>query len=110
MTMTQAEVQWSTVEQEVAKGALKKAYDREVKVLIEHVRENAVNIEKIEDIWQLHDFLSARRHDIDGKYDEREAFLMFTLSNLIKSGLLERADLEGLTADKRAKINLLTRM
>jgi hypothetical protein len=108
--MTQAEIQWSNAEKGVAKAALKKAYSREVEMLISHVRENANKVSEPEDVWQLHDFLSARRHDIDGKYDDREAFLMFTLSKLIKDGLLESAELEGLAADKRAKVNLLTRM
>lgn len=108
--MTQAEIQWSNTEKSVAAAALKKAYSREVELLISHVRENASKISQPEDVWQLHDFLSARRHDIDGKYDDREAFLMFTLSKLIKDGLLESAELEGLTADKRAKVKILTRM
>ena len=78
--------------------------------LIRRVRENASKISDLENVWQLHDFLSARRHDIDGKYDGREAFLMFTLSGLVKEGLLQLSELEGLAADKRAKVSLLTRM
>jgi len=35
---------------------------------------------------------------------------MFTLSGLVKEGLLQLSELEGLAADKRAKVSLLTRM
>ncbi|NEP16039.1 MAG: hypothetical protein F6J97_03950, partial [Leptolyngbya sp. SIO4C1] len=36
--------------------------------------------------------------------------LTFTLSRLVKDGWLELSELEDLSADKRAKISLLTRM
>ncbi|MGB3299206.1 MAG: hypothetical protein WBA76_13125 [Phormidesmis sp.] len=108
--MTQAEVQWSDAEKEIAKDALKKAHDREVEALIAHVQEKASKVSQPEDVWQLHDFLSARRYNIDGKYDDRDDYLMFTLSTLIKDNLISVSELDGLTTDKRAKINLLIRM
>ncbi len=108
--MTQTDVQWSSSEKKIAKDALKKAYDREVDSLLKYVKGHLNKLMHLEDVWQLHDLLSARRHDIDGKYDDREAFLMFTLSKLIKDGLLKKEELAGLTADKRAKVNLLSRM
>ncbi|MGB7488359.1 MAG: hypothetical protein WA901_19355 [Phormidesmis sp.] len=108
--MTQPEVQWSSEEKEIAQQALKKAYEQDIEALISSVKEYAGKISGTEDVWQLHDFLSAKRHDIDGKYDDRETFLMFTLSKLIKDRLLTLTDLEDLAADKRAKISLLTRM
>lgn len=108
--MTQADLQWNKIEKEVAQTALKKAYNREIKGLIQYVRETAADIQHLDDVWQLHDLLSARRHDIDGKYDDTESVLIFTLSNLVKAGLLESAELEGLAPDKRAKVNVLTRM
>jgi hypothetical protein len=110
MAMTQVENHWSVTEKTAAEAALKKAYDREIEALLEYVRETSSKILQSEDVWQLHDFLSARRHDIDGKYDNRESFLVFTLSKLVKDGLLELSELEGLSADKRAKVSILTRM
>ncbi|NJM95863.1 MAG: hypothetical protein HC800_00405 [Phormidesmis sp. RL_2_1] len=109
--MTQpTEIQWSPEEKRIATTALKNAYEREAKALVKGIRERASLISTTEEIWQLHDFLSARRHEIDGKYDDREPFLMFTLSRLLKDGLIELSDLSGLTADKRAKVSVLTRM
>lgn len=108
--MTQPDIEWSSEEKKIAKTALTNAYNREIEALIQHVKTVASRIVQPEDAWELHDFLSARRHDIDGKYDEREAFLMFTLSKLLKDGLLQRSELEGLASDKQAKITLLSRM
>ena len=110
MTTTQTNGQWGKEEEKIADSALKKAYEKETEALMANIRENAANVTQLEDVWQLHDFLSAKRHDIDGKYDDREEFLMFTLSKLIKTGLLEKSDLQGLAADKQAKIAVLTRM
>ena len=106
----QTEVQWSQKERDIVEAALKKAYEREVEDLIRGVREQASLVSTTEQIWHLHDFLSAKRHEIDGKYDDREPFLIFTLSRLIKDELLDMSELEGLAADKRAKVKILTRM
>ena len=106
----QTETRWDIREKEIAQTALKKAYRIEVETLVQEVKDAAGLIASHEDVWQLHDFLSGRRHDIEGKYDEREEFLMYTLSRLIKDGLLEISDLDGIDAGKKAKINLLTRM
>lgn len=110
MTTTQTDSQWSQEEKRIADTALKKAYKQETEALIANIRKNAANVTQLEDVWQLHDFLSAKRHDIDGKYDDREDFLMFTLSKLIKTGLLDKSDLQGLATDKQAKVTVLTRM
>ena len=108
--MQQADVQWSDEEKQIARAALKRAYEQEVEALIDSIRKNASKISQLEEVWQLHDFLSAKRHAIDGRYDERDDLLMIPLSSLNKDGLLTKADLTGLTAGTQAKINLLARM
>ncbi|PZO17894.1 MAG: hypothetical protein DCF25_10615 [Leptolyngbya foveolarum] len=108
--MQQAEVQWSPEEKKIAQAALEGARDREIEAVIKSIRENAGLISQIEDVWQLHDYLSAKRHEIDGKYDDRESFLMFTLSRLIKDGLIDLVDLSGLEPEKQSKVKILTRM
>ncbi|MCM1985387.1 hypothetical protein [Lyngbya confervoides] len=106
----QAEIYWSSEEKIIVKTALENAYAREVSALVEDVRQRATQLTGTEEVWQLHDFLSARRHDIDGKYDDRESFLLYTLSRLVKDGWLDLSELVGLEPGKRAKVNLLTRM
>ncbi len=109
--MTQQDVvSWSSEEKKIAEAAVTTAYNREIETLISKVRESASLIHRLEDIWELHDFLSARRHEIDGKYDRRESFLVYTLSRLVKDGWLEMSELEGLDKGKRTKINMLKRM
>ncbi|MBD2163872.1 hypothetical protein H6G04_05575 [Calothrix membranacea FACHB-236] len=104
------EVSWSDLEQEVAQAAFKKAYERETNALIQEVRDNAVQISELEDIWRLHNFLSAKRHDIDGKYDYNYSVLVFVFATLIKQGWLHLDELQGLDRHKITKIVSLSRM
>lgn len=106
----QTEVKWSSAEKRIAEAALKKAHASEVAALIKNVKETVSLITAPEEIWQLHDFLSASRHDIEGKYDDREPFLLYTLSRLVKDGWLELSELAELEPDKRAKVSILTKM
>ncbi|EKU96222.1 hypothetical protein Lepto7375DRAFT_0201 [Leptolyngbya sp. PCC 7375] len=109
--MTQdSDISWSSRDKKIAEEALKKAYEREVAALISYVQEKAKLLTVLEDVWQLHTFLSASRHDIDGKYDDAEPSLAYILSRLIKDGWLDSSELEGLSTDKRAKVTILTRI
>lgn len=101
---------WSKNEKKIAQAAFDKAYEREIKALIEDVRERASVIAAIDDMWRLHDFLSARRHDIDGKYDYRYSVLIFVFARLVKEGWLHLDELKGLDTDKLTKVAALARM
>jgi len=101
---------WSDTEQEIAQAAFNKAYEREIHALIQEVRERASKIAEVEEVWRLHDSLSARRHDIDGKYDYRYSVLLFVFARLVKEGWLYLNDLEGLAKDKLTKVAALSRM
>jgi hypothetical protein len=108
--MQVSEIEWSTTEKNIAKAAFEKAYEREIEAVITEVRQRASIITQPDDIWQLHDFLSARRHDIDGKYDYRYSYLIFVFARLIQEGWLHLDELKGLESDKLTKVAALTRM
>jgi hypothetical protein len=101
---------WSSSEQLIAKQAFEQAYHRETTALIQEVKARAISLSEIEDVWNLHDFLSARRHQIDGKYDYNYSVLIFIFSQLLKEGWLLLDDLQGLEKDKLSKINALAKM
>lgn len=104
------ETQWSTQERTIAKGALSIAQQRELAALIKLVRETASQVSSIDEVWHLHDFLSARRFDIDGKYDDRDDEILFVLAKLKKDGWVLPEDLTGLESAKISKIMALTRV
>ncbi|HEY9823960.1 MAG TPA: hypothetical protein V6D19_00815 [Stenomitos sp.] len=102
--------EWSDTEQLVAKEAFEKAYALETSALLDEVRRQSSSISAIDDLWNLHDFLSARRHELDGKYDFNYPMLLITFAGLIKDGWLQFDDLTSLSKDKLAKISALTRL
>ena len=108
--MQTSELQWTVQEQSIAKAAFSKAYKREIEALVQVVREQSSALSSTDDVWRLHDFLSARRHELDGKYDERESALIFVFADLVKDGWLSLDDLQGIDASKLSKISALTRM
>lgn len=101
---------WSFSEKQIAETAFNRAYRRELQSLIEHVRARAGSINEIDDLWQLHDLLSARRHQLDGKYDSRDSSLIFVFAQLVKEKLLLVEELKGLNPDKISKIVALSKM
>jgi hypothetical protein len=104
------EIIWSELEQQIAQKAFQNAYQRETNALIQEIREHASVVTELDDIWRLHDFLSARRHDIDGKYDYDYSALLFVFARLLKEEWLQLEELSGLAPSKLAKIAALARM
>jgi len=105
-----SETIWSETEKIVADKAFKKAYDCEIASLMDIIRQKTTEIAEIGDLWRLHDFLSAKRHQIDGKYDYRDGVLIFVFAQLVQEGWLQVEDLDGLTTDKLSKISALARV
>jgi hypothetical protein len=108
--MQVTEVEWSKREKQIAQAAFERAFEREVRALMREVSERAQALDELDDMWNLHDFLSAKRHEIDGKYDNCEAALIFVFASLIQEGWLHIQELEGLASEKLRKISALTRM
>ena len=108
--MQQKNTQWSDIEKQIAREALRKAYIKETEALIAEIRQQASQITNIDDIWSLNDYLNSKRYDIDGKYDDRDATPVFVLAQLIKEGWLNTDELTGLTPDKKAKVTALAKM
>jgi Photoprotection regulator fluorescence recovery protein len=103
-------IDWTTTEEVVARKAFDIAYKREIGALIDSVRYRASSLAEIDDMWRLHDFLSVKRHEVDGRYDYRLSTLIFVFAGLVKDGWLNLNELEGLNVDKIAKIAALTCM
>jgi beta-N-acetylglucosaminidase len=104
------DIEWTDTEQQLAKSVFEKAYDREVKALIAQVHQKISQLNDVQDMWQLHDFLSIQRHTIDGKYDGRDSALLFVFAQLLQEGWVTMDELTGLSTDKIKKIGALTRM
>lgn len=102
-------IKWSKSEKKIAREAFEKAYERECSYLGGRIREKANNIRKSDDIWELHDFLTEKRKEIDEKYDYRYSVLDFVFARLTKESWLEYDDLEGVAEEKIEHIKSLLR-
>lgn len=101
---------WTSTEKDIAQEVFNRAYEREISSLIRDVREKAGAIAELDDLWRLHDYLSARRHEIDGKYEYDYSSLLFVFAELVRDGWLQLDELKPLSQDKLAKIAALTNM
>lgn len=101
---------WSEAEENIAKQALKTAYKRETSALITNVRDRASSVTELDDLWNLHDLLSTKRYEIDGKYAYNPSSIVFDFAALIKEGWLNSEDLQGLKPEMLSKIAALSRM
>ncbi|PSB12229.1 hypothetical protein C7B62_03030 [Pleurocapsa sp. CCALA 161] len=101
---------FSVMEETIAKQALHKAYERETSALIAHVRDRSNAIAELEDLWYLHDLLSTKRYEIDGKYVYNFSTFVFDCATLVKEKWLYLDDLQGLKPEMLSKISALARM
>ncbi len=108
--MQASEVEWTDIEKKIARTAFDKAYEREVEALLKQVQEQANKLVDVGELWRLHDFLSAKRHEIEGKYDYQYSVLLFVFAGLVKEGWLHLNELQGLDQDKLSKVAVLSRM
>jgi Photoprotection regulator fluorescence recovery protein len=110
IAMPQTEIEWSETEQQVARRAFDRAYENEISTLVRVVQEQTQSIATSKDVWHLHDLLSSKRHELDGKYDYRYPGLIWVFAELVRDGWIQLTDLEGLDRDKLTKISVLARM
>ena len=108
--MQVSEAEWTDTEKTIARTAFDQAYGREIEALLKQVQEEANTLVELSDLWRLHDFLSAKRHQVEGKYDYQYSALPFVFAGLVKEGWLQLNELEGLSQDKLAKISSLASM
>lgn len=108
--MLESAAEWTDTEKKIARIAFDRAYKREIEALLKQVREEASKLVELGELWQLHDFLSAKRHEVEGKYDYQYSALLFVFAELVKEGWLYLSELEGLDKDKLSKITSLARM
>ena len=100
---------WTYSEEAVAREAFDRAYGRSIEQLVLAVRTRSLALGSAEAIWELHDFLSIERHTIEGRFDFRSEGILFVFAGLVKDNLLSMDELEGLDAEKLAKIAAMAR-
>lgn len=101
------DIKWSKKEKLIARAAFDKAYEKECNQIIEKLKKKSLRLSDPEDIWELHDYLSEIRKEIDEKYDYRYSVLIMVFSILLKQHWIKIEDLEGLSDYKIDRIKSL---
>ncbi|WP_216904134.1 hypothetical protein [Synechococcus sp. CCY 9618] len=101
---------WTELEQDIARRAFDRAHARAVAGIVQAVQAQVSNLESAEQCWKLHDFLSIQRHEVEGRFDFRLPGLLFVFASLVKDGLLQVDELEGLDREKLSKIAAMAKM
>lgn len=94
------DLRWSQAEKAIARKAFDQALKKELAGIIRRVKEMAQSIEEAADLWKIEDYLSTSRREVDQKFDYRYSVLPQVFRILIRDGLLQEEDLQGLGEDK----------
>jgi hypothetical protein len=93
-----SDVTWSRAEKAVARRAYDAALERELREVMEDARQRASRIRQPSDVWDLEQYLTQRRKEIDRKYQFR-ASQTHVLGELLHEKRISERELHGLRED-----------
>ncbi|TPN04830.1 hypothetical protein FKO01_46835 [Mesorhizobium sp. B2-3-3] len=98
------ELSWSGSEKKVAR----RAYDAAVEVALARImaefKGKASAVATPAEMWEVEDYLRAKRREFDDMFDYRYSQLLFVFPRLIQAGYLNESALAGLAQDKLESI------
>jgi hypothetical protein len=93
-------LKWSPGEKAVARKVFDEALQRELDAITQEVKRRAHDIKVASELWELEDYLSESRKEINGKYDYRYSTLPIVFGQLLREGRISIDELRGLGVDK----------
>ena len=100
----QNEPMWSRSEKAIARKAFDAALKRELHEVMQKTKKMASQINEPDDLWDLEQYLTERRKDINRKYDTRGSRLKDVLGRLMYENRIGEDDLCGLRKEKMKSI------
>jgi hypothetical protein len=98
------DMKWSGSEKKVARRAFDAALDSALgKIMVEFKRRAAAATSPSE-MWDVEDYLRARRREINEVFDYRYSQLLLVFPLLIREGHMDESLLDGLSEEKRELI------
>ena len=95
---------WSRSEKAIARKAFDAALKRELHEVMQETKKKASQINEPDDLWDLEQYLTERRKDINRKYDTRGSRLKDVLGRLLYENRLGEEELRGLREEKMKSI------
>jgi hypothetical protein len=94
------DLNWTASEKKIARRAFQTALHRELAALIEESKKRMNQVSTPEELWDLEQWLSERRKEIDKTYDFRYSILPVVFANLLHRRTLSDVELAGLSSEK----------
>ena len=91
---------WSRSEKAIARSAFDVALNRELHTVMQKAKQMASQINEPSELWELEQYLTQRRKEIDRKYDYRYSQLTHVFGRLLYEGRVNEEELSGLREDK----------
>jgi photoprotection regulator FRP-like protein len=104
-----SDMTWSRSEKAIARQAFDAALKRELHELMQEAKEIAGQIKQPSDLWDLQEYLSQRRKEIDHKYDYRYLHLTQVFGRLLCETRVSEEELRGFSQDKLKTIRSLAK-
>ena len=96
----EGELRWSKSEWAIARRAFDNALNQKLQEAIQRAKQMAGEVKEPYELWDLEQYLTQRRKEIDRKYKYRGSQLRFVFGTLLHEGRLTERDLRGLREDK----------
>lgn len=94
------ELRWSKSERAIARKAFDQALNQELQEVIQRAKQMAAEVKEPYELWELEQYLTQRRKEIDRKYDYRYSQLTLVFGKLLHEGRLGEQELRGLSGHK----------
>ena len=91
---------WSRAQKAIARKAFDAALGQELHEVIQEAKRMASQIQQSSDLWDLEQYLTKRRKEIDRKYHFRGSRRTDVLGRLLYENRLREEELRGLREDK----------
>jgi hypothetical protein len=91
---------WSPAEKAIARKVFERALYEEFATVITEAKQRAAKAEQPSDLWDLENYLTARRKEIDRKYNWRYSALPLVFGTLVREGRAREEELQGLSPEK----------
>ena len=96
----QGELTWSKSERAIARKAFDRALNQELQEVVQQAKKMAAGVKEPSELWELENYLTRRRKEINYKYEYRASKLTVVFGTLLHEGRVTEENLRGLREDK----------
>ena len=102
--LTQGDPRWSNSERKIARRAFEQALKQELQEVLQQAKQMAAQIKDPTEVWELEEYLTDRRKQINRRYEFRESRLSLVFGTLLHEGRITDEQLRGVGEDKLKKV------